>query len=262
MDNLQTGLISIIEANGKQAVNARDLHAFLGTKRDFSTWIKDRIDKYDFVENQDYQTIKFDSPNLVNQKRGGDRRSIEYALSISMAKELSMIENNDRGKQARKYFIACESKLMESKNKALPENYLEALKALVESEEKKQALELENKKLAQANQHNRDVIDGLVNDIPLADMRQRIVQIVQKGGVHYVREDWNKLYFEFEKKYHMNLSNRKKFNLSKGSKMDFIDKELKMIPELYDLACKLFESRYDALMEDWGKFAKRATRYN
>lgn len=96
-------LIPIRENNGQRAVNARDLHAFLESKRDFSNWIKGRIDKYDFIENQDYQVFN----NFGENPKGG-RPSIEYALSISMAKELSMIENNVRGKQARKYFINCE----------------------------------------------------------------------------------------------------------------------------------------------------------
>lgn len=96
-------LIPVRENNGQRAVNARDLHAFLESKRDFSNWIKDRIDKYDFIENQDYQVFN----NFGENSKGG-RPSIEYALSISMAKELSMIENNVRGKQARKYFINCE----------------------------------------------------------------------------------------------------------------------------------------------------------
>ena len=47
-------LIPINDNNGKKAVNARDLHAFLESKQDFSTWIKNRIEKYDLVENVDY----------------------------------------------------------------------------------------------------------------------------------------------------------------------------------------------------------------
>lgn len=49
-------IIKISEYNGKRAVNARELHQFLESKQDFSTWIKGRIKKYDFVENQDFQT--------------------------------------------------------------------------------------------------------------------------------------------------------------------------------------------------------------
>ena len=74
-----------------QTVNARQhsatLHAFLGVGKDFSTWVNDRIQKYGFVENQDFV---FDSPISGNQSgRGGDRRSKDYHLSLDMAKELS-----------------------------------------------------------------------------------------------------------------------------------------------------------------------------
>lgn len=97
-------LIPINESNGKRAVNARHLHAFLGSKQDFSTWIKDRIKKYDFVENQDFVT----APQIYGTANGGHSTRTEYALSISMAKELSMVENNEKGKMARQYFIRCE----------------------------------------------------------------------------------------------------------------------------------------------------------
>ena len=107
-------LIPISENNGKRAVNARDLHSFLESKQDFSTWIKNRIDKYDLVENVDYAVFhKFmENPN-------GGRPQIEYALTVDAAKELSMVEGNEKGKQARRYFIECERKLKESGNEAL-----------------------------------------------------------------------------------------------------------------------------------------------
>lgn len=248
-------LIPITENEGKRAVNARDLHAFLGSKQQFSDWIKNRIEKCDFVENQDYQVFH----NFMNNPSGG-RPQKEYALSIDMAKELSMVEGNEKGKQARKYFIACENKLKEVTRKVLPENYLDALKALVANEEEKQTLLLENMKLSDENQYRKEVIEGLIEDISLADMRQRIIQIIQKGGIHNIRSDWNRLYCEFDKKYHLNTTVRMNNRLFNGSRMDFIDKELNMIPELYELTCKLFESNYTKLMEDWGKFAKRVSR--
>lgn len=98
-------LISIQENNGQGAVNARDLHAFLESKQQFADWIKNRIEKYDFIENQDYAVFH----NSMNNPSGG-RPQKEYALSINMAKELSMVEGNEKGKQARRYFIACEKK--------------------------------------------------------------------------------------------------------------------------------------------------------
>ncbi len=92
-----------LHENGEYFVSARELHEFLEIKSKFADWIKNRIEKYDFSEISDY--ISF-SKILEN---GG--REIQYCLSINMAKELAMVENNHQGKKARQYFISCEDKL-------------------------------------------------------------------------------------------------------------------------------------------------------
>lgn len=96
-------LIKISEQNGKQAVSARELHAYLESKQEFSNWIKARIQKYGFVENQDFEVFHsfMENPN-------GGRPLTEYALTIDCAKELSMVEGNEKGKEARRYFIDVE----------------------------------------------------------------------------------------------------------------------------------------------------------
>lgn len=85
-------------------VNARDLHEFLCSKQDFSTWIKSRIERYDFIESVDF--IRFHKKMEAN-----NAIMIEYYVTMNMGKELSMIENNSLGKKARRYFISCESGL-------------------------------------------------------------------------------------------------------------------------------------------------------
>lgn len=251
-------LIKITEENGKRAVSARELHHFLRSRQDFSTWIKRRIEKYGFVENIDFQAFH----KFVECQNGmGGTNRIEYALSLDMAKELSMIENNERGRQIRKYFIACEKALVEKNKNMPPQNYLEALKALIASEEEKIKLQEQNQVLLDDNQHKERVIEGLVYEIPVADMRQRINQIVQKGGVNDIRGKWNMLYDEFDRKYHIKVAIRMSNKGYEGTRMDYIDHELHMITELYDLACKLFESSYEQLMESWGKYAKRTKKY-
>jgi phage anti-repressor protein len=107
-------IVKHVKLNGEDipTVNARELYAFLGIKRDFSNWIKSRIEDYGFVESQDY-TIGRDlrSPNLANAKSRAVI-AIDYHLTLDMAKELCMIERNDKGRQARRYFIACEKKVL------------------------------------------------------------------------------------------------------------------------------------------------------
>ncbi|EEQ6808118.1 TPA: phage antirepressor Ant [Escherichia coli] len=86
-------------------VNARDLHTFLGVGKRFASWITERIAEYGFVENQDYIAI--------SQKReiGYGRGKKDYHLTLDTAKELAMVERNEKGRQIRRYFIECEKKL-------------------------------------------------------------------------------------------------------------------------------------------------------
>lgn len=138
---MEEGIIKIeTRADGSQAVSARELHKFLGVGKDFSTWFKDRVDKYKFVENQDFVLL----PNFGEQKEGRGGHNIkEYAVSLDMAKELSMVENNERGRQARRYFIECEKRL-EKQQHRLPQTYKEALIELLWKVEENEKLQLEN----------------------------------------------------------------------------------------------------------------------
>ena len=102
-------------------VDARTLHAALGVKRDFSNWIKARITKYGFEEGKDYEKIVNDSssPKMANAPPKG-LPPINYILTLGMAKELCMVENNEQGRVARRYFIECERRAIEAtSNKAL-----------------------------------------------------------------------------------------------------------------------------------------------
>lgn len=95
-----------------QTVNARDLHEFLGNGDHFSTWIQDRIAQYDFAEGRDYVTFS------ESAEKGRPRK--EYALTLDMAKELSMVERNQKGKEARQYFIECERRAKQAANQPIP----------------------------------------------------------------------------------------------------------------------------------------------
>ena len=91
-----------------QLCDARTLHAFMQVKRDFTDWIKARIRKFGFILGADFiEALVLSSPNLGSAKSRAQKMT-DYHLTLDMAKELSMVENNDMGRQARRYFIECE----------------------------------------------------------------------------------------------------------------------------------------------------------
>ncbi len=84
-------------------VNARELHGFLDVQTRYNDWIKNRIEQYGFGEGTDFLTL---TENLVS---GGTQKT--HHVTVDMAKELAMVERNDKGREARKYFIECERRL-------------------------------------------------------------------------------------------------------------------------------------------------------
>ena len=174
-----TEVIKITERDGQQVVSARDLHKFLCVGKDFSTWFKDKVEKYGFVENQDYTSIAFDFKGTELPKNGEtDNQSvkpyrIEYAITLSMAKELSMVENNEQGKLARQYFIECEKKL---KQLVLPRNYKEALQHLIAQVEINEKLLLENAEM----KPKADFYDTIIEVGKNVDMGE-VAKLLNKG---------------------------------------------------------------------------------
>lgn len=103
--------------------------------------------------------------------------------------------------------------------------------------------------------HKEDVIIGLVDDIDLATKRQRITQIVRYGAKQNYQERYALLYSEFDKKYHCNVKQRMKNDDTLKPKakntMDYIDRGMHMIPQLYEIACKLFENDVEKIKAEW-----------
>ena len=146
-------LISITEQNGRRAVNARELHQKLGSRRDFSSWIKERIDKFGFVENQDFEVF-----TKFGENSQGGRSRIEYALSIDMAKELCMVENNEQGRAIRKYFIAIEQKARASVASYQIEDPIKRAERWIEEQKQRKQLEAENEEQRKRIEESQKVV--------------------------------------------------------------------------------------------------------
>ena len=104
MDNL----IPISYDNPERpTVSGRELHEFLQVGADYRHWFP-RMCEYGFTEGEDFNSVKIDRV----QNEGGrmvSRTVDDHQLTIPMAKELCMIQRNERGKQARQYFLAIEA---------------------------------------------------------------------------------------------------------------------------------------------------------
>ena len=129
-------LINVRNENGELLVSARELHKGLEVKSRFNDWVNNRIKKYNLIEDIDYTKI------LVECNRG--QNVYDFVLKIDCAKELSMVENNEKGKQIRRYFIECEKKL---KQVTFPsyqiQDPIERAKVWIKEHEERQKLALE-----------------------------------------------------------------------------------------------------------------------
>lgn len=133
------------DGNGNSVVSGRDLHEFLEVKTPYKDWFP-RMVEYGFAENIDFISLaqKCAKPN-------GGRPKTDHALTLDMAKEISMIQRTEKGKQARQYFIEVE--------KAYKEKY-----KLPQTPEEKLELTMQvtsrlNKRVDKAEEH----IDFLMN---------------------------------------------------------------------------------------------------
>lgn len=87
---------------GEVRVNARELHEALEIKTQFNKWIE-RMIEYGFTDGIDFWSF-------LSKTQNGGRPSVEYNLTISMAKEVAMLQRNDKGKEVRNYFIQVEDR--------------------------------------------------------------------------------------------------------------------------------------------------------
>ena len=139
MDNLIK--ISVNEEQ-EQVVSGRELHEFLEVKTQYSKWVERKVEKYNFIENRDFVLVS--QKSLTNNPKNPYTEITEHIMKLSMAKELAMLENNEKGKQARLYFIKCEEEYKNQLRNNLPKTYIQALEKLLESEKEKEKLKLEN----------------------------------------------------------------------------------------------------------------------
>ena len=147
--------------NDEQLVNGRELYEFLGVKDNYTDWFK-RMIKYGFDENVDF--ISFSEKS---DKPFGGRPQVNHYVKLDMAKEISMLQRTERGKQACRYFIQLE-KFWNS-----PEMLTK--RALEFQQKKIEVLQLENESL-KPKALFADAVDASKTSILIGDLAKLIKQ--------------------------------------------------------------------------------------
>lgn len=178
-----TELIKVNYDSDRPTVLGRDLHEFLGVNSKYTVWFS-RMCEYGFTEKVDFETC---FPNLGSGNNGGQNR-VDHQLTIEMAKELCMLQRNEKGKIARQYFINLETAWN------TPEMIMS--RALKMAEKQISQLQLVNSDLTVKNQimlPKAEYFDELVERNTLTSFRETAKEL----GI----KERDFIQFLFEKKY-------------------------------------------------------------
>lgn len=201
--------------NDEQLVSGRDLHEFLEVETPYKKWFG-RMSEYGFAENVDF--IVMDKFVQDETAFGGHRRITDHALKLDMAKEISMIQRSEKGKQARQYFLQVE--------KAWNNPEMVVQRALQIQTRKVEALQLENAEL-KPKALFADAVRGSTNSCLIKDLalmlnqnginigQNRLFAYMRKhkylgsGKGHYnkpTQKSMDKDLFEYREHFHTNSS--------------------------------------------------------
>ena len=258
--------------NGELLVSARDLHEYFESKERFSKWFS-RIIDYGFDENVDYVGCKVFN-TLARQELQ------DYACTIDMAKEIAMIQRNEKGKQARRYFIECEKQLKaqvpqltrkqqlqlqilngneEESASALKEYEIMISTPLLETiEEQQETIDRQDAKIDELDLQVNTLLD--ISDLPEDEIRSRIFEFMRPRY-----ESYGALYTEFDLRYHINSKARfdnyrssflERWERGEVKKKDMIKSQLAFICDELDMSEELYLVMADVFSSDFIHFLK------
>lgn len=189
--------------------------------------------------------------DITIPNRGLRLYPIEAVVVIGMMLTESKVAEDLRNEIINELFGV----VLVKKDSYMIEDPIERAKRWIEEQEEKIKLEEEariaiedSKKKEEEINRKQDIINSLVYNVSLAEKRQRINQIIKRGG-DGIASRWNLLYREFNLVHHKNIVVCAK---NRGmSVINYIDKHLNMIDELYELTVKIFETDVKSLMNEW-----------
>lgn len=242
--------------NNEQLVSGRELYEFLEVATPYTRWFE-RMTEYGFAENVDFTVI---AKNVHDDTAfGGVRKFTDHAMKLDMAKEISMIQRTEKGKQARQYFIQVEKEykqqLFDTSNLSPELQMFQGIFTAVAKQE------LETKRLATQMENITEIVALNTTDWR-KDCRTLINKMAQtQGGYGAYQEIQAAIYEEVDRRAGSslkirltNLRNRmagegvSKSKRDKTNKLDVIEKD-KKLKQIYLAAVKDFAIKYGVWKE-------------
>ena len=162
-------LINVKNENGELLVSARELHKGLEISERFNSWF-DRMLKYGFEEGVDFTSVK--SFTVVNN--GAKKEIDEYILRIDCAKEICMIQRNEKGRMFRKYFIECEKKLKECQLQLTKKQELQL--SILNGNEMERITSLKQYETLVVEEATKPLLNKIEEDAPKVSFAERILK--------------------------------------------------------------------------------------
>lgn len=237
--------------SNEQLVSGRELHEFLEIDTQYTKWF-DRMKGYGFTENVDFTVLV---KNVYDDTAfGGARKITDHAMKLDMAKEVSMIQRTEKGKQARQYFIQVEKEYQQQlldTSKLSPE--LQMFNGLFQAMAKQ---ELKTKRLEMKVDNISEIV-ALGSTDWRKDARSLINQMAKtQGGYGAYQEIQSEIYRELDRRAGSslkirltNLQNRmagegvSKSKIKKKNKLDVIGSDKRLL-EIYLAIVKEFSIKY------------------
>lgn len=173
-----------ITSTGEKVVYGTDLHRVLEVRSHYRDWIRNRLNDIDAVENEDYEGAKISAPSGQTAR--------DHIIRLDAAKEMAMLERNEKGKQLRRYFIQVEKRYKDRIPAGIPTGKqlmaLAVLEAQKTIEEQNRAIErMAPKEVfadAVASSHSSILIGELAKIL-----RQNGIDTGEKRLFHWMRKE-------------------------------------------------------------------------
>lgn len=230
---IENELVPVYETDtGEKVIYGTELHTVLEVKSKFADWVKNRLNDCEAAENEDFETF-----SKILEK---GRPAVDYIIKLDIAKEMAMLERNEKGKQVRKYFIAIEKKYKAApKLQVTPMNLSPQLQLLINMELKQKEQDAAISELKEKTEKQEKAMESIKDSLMMKDLDYKrwvsksirsIAESPSFSGVYNrFQRAWNESYRRFEEMTRCDLVELVQASQDKARKQGICKSKVKAI---------------------------------